>query len=284
MNDMEALTNDIASEITTQAGALQKAWSHLQQAVPLSKVISAAVLLLVCLLISKLIVGTVSRILRHSHLEKSLHSFLRSVLKALLAFLTLMLVASTLGIDTSSLLAVLSVAGLAVSLSIQNSLSNLASGVMLLMSHPFKVDDYIQAGSVEGTVREIGITYTKLLTADSRTVYIPNSTVTASSIVNYTAQGRRRIDLEFSASYDSPVSDVKAALEEAVAIPQVEKSQQEIYVKAYGDSAITYLIRVWTATQDYWPAYFTIMENVKSSFDRRGIEMTYPHLNVHMCQ
>ena len=285
MENVETLTTDIAEEISTQAGTFQLAWEKLRNALPFSKLLSAAILLIVCLLVMKVLLKAAGRILDHSRLEKSLHSFLRSTLKALLLFITLMIVAGALGINTSSLLAVLSVAGLAISLSIQNSLSNLAGGVMILTAKPFKVDDYIKAGGVEGTVREIGIIYTKLATIDNCIVHVPNSSITSSSIVNYSAEPSRRMDMEFSASYDCPIPDVKAALAEAVDLPQIDiTNPPQIYVKAYGESAITYLVRAWAATPEYWDVYYTIMEAVKASFDRHGIEMTYPHLNVHICQ
>ena len=137
MNDMQSLTQDIAEEVSSGANTLPLFFDKLSQALPLSKVLSAIVLLMVCMLVTKLLLRATNRILVHSRLEKSLHSFLRSVVKALLVFISIMVVAGALGINTSSLLAILSVAGLAVSLSIQNTLSNLAGGIMILLSKPF---------------------------------------------------------------------------------------------------------------------------------------------------
>ena len=285
MNDMQSLTQDIAEEVSSGANTLPLFFDKLSQALPLSKVLSAIVLLMVCMLATKLMLRATNRILVHSRLEKSLHSFLRSVVKVLLVFISIMVVAGALGINTSSLLAILSVAGLAVSLSIQNTLSNLAGGIMILLSKPFKVDDYIKAGGVEGTVKEIGIIYTKLATIDNCIVHVPNSSITAASITNYSAEGRRRIDLEFTASYDSPIETVKAALKDAVNFPLVLTDiEPQIYVKGYGDSVITYLVRVWATNADYWTAYYQIIERVKACFDEQGVIMSYPHLNVHLDQ
>lgn len=195
-----------------------------------------------------------------------------------------MIVAGSLGIDTSSLLAILSVAGLAVSLAIQDSLSNLASGIVILVSKPFKVGDYVTAGGFSGTVQEIGITHTRLATTDNQIILVPNSAITAAAVTNFSTAEIRRLDLVFSASYDAPAETVKEALAEAVDIPQVMKDQPVfIRLSKYGDSAIEYTVRVWVRNSDYWTAYFDIMERVKPCFDRRSVEMTYPHVNVHTC-
>ena len=194
-----------------------------------------------------------------------------------------MVVAGSLGIDTSSLLAVLSVAGLAASLALPASLSNLASGINILLTKPFVVGDFVTAGTYSGTVQEIRIAYTQLSTPENQVGMIPNRTVTASVIINYSTQSKRRLDLTVSASYDAPTELVLEALREAAAIPQVLPDEPSMFrLSGYGDSAINYLLRVWTTTADYWDAYFDILERVRTSFEARGIEMTYPHLNVHM--
>ena len=193
-----------------------------------------------------------------------------------------MVVAGSLGIDTSSLLAVLSVAGLAASLALQDSLSNLASGINILLTKPFVVGDYITTGSYSGTVEEIRIAYTKLTTPENQVVMIPNRTVTASVITNYSSEGKRRLDLTISASYDAPTELVKEALREAIDVPQVLKDEP-IFIRLtnYGESAIDYTLRVWTPTAQYWDARFDILERIRDAFAKRNIEMTYPHLNVH---
>ena len=264
------------AEVEKNLSALQK----FLDSISLTKIVTALVLLAVCLLMTKLILKGQDKLLGRSKLDKSLHGLTRSFTKILLLFITVMVVAGSLGIDTSSLLAVLSVAGLA---ALQDSLSNLASGINILLTKPFVVGDFVTAGTYSGTVQEIRIAYTQLSTPENQVVMIPNRTVTASVIINYSTQSKRRLDLTVSASYDAPTELVLEALREAAAIPQVLPDEPSMFrLSGYGDSAINYLLRVWTTTADYWDAYFDILERVRTSFEARGIEMTYPHLNVHM--
>lgn len=267
------------AEVEKNLSALQK----FLDSISLTKIVTALVLLAVCLLMTKLILKGQDKLLGRSKLDKSLHGLTRSFTKILLLFITVMVVAGSLGIDTSSLLAVLSVAGLAASLALQDSLSNLASGINILLTKPFVVGDFVTAGTYSGTVQEIRIAYTRLATPENQVVMIPNRTVTASVIINYSTQSKRRLDLTVSASYDAPTELVLEALREAAAIPQVLPDEPSMFrLSGYGDSAINYMLRVWTTTADYWDAYFDILERVRTSFEARGIEMTYPHLNVHM--
>lgn len=279
---LTALATDVASTVTQEVGALRTILNNLVGDISLSKLISAVLLLIICTFCIKLLMKTVQNMLSRSKVEKTIHTIVLSFTKILLIFLAIMLVAGSLGIDTSSLLAILSVAGLAASLALQDSLSNLASGVVILLSKPFKDGDYVTVGGFSGTVQEIGITYTKLLTVDNQAILVPNRTITASSIANYSAEENRRLDLTFTASYDAPTETVKAALAEAVDIPQVLKDQPVfIRVSKYGDSSIEYTVRVWVRNGDYWDAHFEIMERVRNCFQAHGVEMTYPHLNIH---
>lgn len=276
------LATDVAATMAQERGVLKTMLDNLLGGISLTRIISAALLLVICMFCIKLLMKAVNRMLTRSRLEKSVHSIIRSFAKIVLIFLTIMIVAGSLGIDTSSLLAILSVAGLAVSLAIQDSLSNLASGVVILLSKPFRVGDYVTAAGFSGTVKEIGITHTRLATVDNQIILVPNSSVTSAAITNYSTEHMRRLDLVFSASYDAPPETVKEALAEAIDIPQVLRDQP-IFIRLtkYGDSAIEYTVRVWVPNASYWDAYFDITERVKPCFDRRGVEMTYPHVNVH---
>lgn len=246
------------------------------------RLISAIVLLVVCLIVKKLLMKFVGRVLLRSQMEKSAHTIIRTVISFLLLFLTVLIVAGSLGVDTTSLLALFSVAGLAASLALQDSLSNLASGVVILLSKPFKVGDYVTAGGVSGTVAEIGITHTKLKTPDNQVLLIPNGTVTSNIITNVSAEPQRRVDLKFSADYSAAPETVVEALREAADLPQV-LTDKDVFVRltAYGDHAMEYTVRVWVNAGDYWDVYFAIIDRVKPAFDARGIEMTYPHVNIH---
>ena len=224
-----------------------------------------------------------SRVLERSRLEKSAHGFIRTMVRLVLVFIAIMLIAGTLGVDTSSLLAIFSIAGLAISLSVQNALSNTISAVMLLTSKPYKVGDYIAVSGMEGTVREIGILYTRLVTLDGRDIRIPNSQVLAGSITNYSSEENRRVVLTISAGYDADIETVKAALRRAAQDDRVLPDEPVFArVSKYADSCIEYTLRFLVRSADYWPVYFDVLENVKRVFDEAGIQMTYPHINVHM--
>lgn len=246
--------------------------------------VSAAVALVICLVAVKVILSLFNRVIQRFPIEPTLCKFARSALKVLLYFMTLIIVMASLKINTSSLIALLSVAGLAMSLALQNTLSNLAGGIMLLVSKPFVVGDYVIAGGVEGSVQEIGLVYTKVNTVDNKRISIPNSEISAAKIINCSTEGRRRMDLTFSTSYDAPVEKVKNALMEAIQTHDKALMDPPPFVRlsAYKDSSIEYTIRVWCENADYWDLHFDILERVKELFDRDGIEMTYNHLNVHM--
>lgn len=235
-----------------------------------------------CLILTKILLTVTTRILDNSKLDKSLHAIIRSTVKILLLFLTVLIVAPSLGIETSSLLAVLSIVGVAVSLSIQGILENFFSGVNLLLSQPFKVGDYVTIGGQSGTIVETGITHTRLHTPDNQVILIPNSTITSNIIVNVSSEDRRRLDISVSASYDAPTQTVYAALAQAADIPLVLPDPAPVIrLTGYGDHAIEYVLRVWVRNSDYWDAKFQILENIRTSFDTHHVEMTYPHLLIH---
>jgi small conductance mechanosensitive channel len=195
-----------------------------------------------------------------------------------------LIVATKLGIDVTSIVALASVLTLALSLALQNMVSNVIGGFIILSTTPFHSGDYVEIAGQGGTVQTIDITYTKLTTADNKTISIPNSAVVSSQIVNYSTSGTRRVDINVSASYDAPIAAVKAALLQAAKLDTVLMTPAEPFaaVVSYGDSAINYTLRVWVPAAEYWNAFFTINENIKAEFDKAGVEMTYPHLNVHV--
>ena len=247
-----------------------------------TKLISAAILLVVCGVLIKLILKATDRMLGRSRLDKAVHPFIRTIVKLVLLFTAIMLIAGTLGVDTSSLLALLSVAGLAVSLALQNVLSNMASAGILLTAKPVQIGHLIEMGSVSGTVVKIGAICTDILTLNNQLVHVPNSEITGSTVTNYTASDKRRLEYRITASYDAPVEDVKAALLRAAEHPlRMQEMQPIARVNGYGESAIEYVLFLWIRPKDYMDVYYDVLENVKREFDAAGIEMTYPHINVH---
>ena len=196
--DTETLENSVQTGVNQ---LLRGGWGE-----ALKTILFALLLLVICLVIKAILLKLLDRGLnRFSQVEKSLHTFIRSMANILLWFITLMVVADSLGINASSLLALVSILGLAVSLSVKDSLSNLAGGLTILGTKPFKVGDYVEIGETGGTVQEIGLVYTKLTTIDNRRILMPNSLVVDAQVTNYTTEPLRRVDLTVSASYDAPV-------------------------------------------------------------------------------
>jgi small conductance mechanosensitive channel len=162
-------------------------------------------------------------------------------------------------------------------------LANIIGGFTLIYTHPFSAGDYVEIASKSGTIHEIGIAYTKLITPDNKVISIPNSAVVSSEIVNYTVRGTRRVDIAITASYDADTTlVVNTLLATAVGEDIMQDPAPFAKVTNYGDSSIEYVLRVWTAQDKYWDVYFDLLHKIKPAFDKNGIEMTYPHLNVHL--
>jgi len=247
------------------------------------KALSFLIIILVGLIVIKIVMAIVKNALSRSKLEKAAHSLICSVIKVIMYVLLILIAASALGIDVTGIVTLASVASLALSLALQNSLTNIIGGFTLLYTKPFHSGDWVEIAGESGTVKEIGMAYTKLTTADNKLVQIPNSNVVASEIVNYTTTGTRRVDITVSASYDAPVDKVLSTLKSAADVEFVMDDPEPFTaVSAYGDHAISYVVRVWTKTEHYWDVYNAITYKVKKHFDENGIEMTYPHLNVHL--
>ena len=243
-----------------------------------------ALLILVCgIFVIRIVLRIADKMMRKTHLEKAAVTLVRSVIRVALYLLLLLLTASSLGIDVTGVVALASVLTLAISLSVQNALTNMIGGFTLLNTRPFVSGDFVEIGGQTGTVKEIGMTYTKLATVDNKTVSIPNGTVVSTEIINYTANGTRRVDILVTASYDDPVDKVLEALLEAAKIPTaLETPAPFAGVKNYNDSAIEYVLQVWCNCADYGATLYGTNKNIKAVFDAKGISMTYPHLNVHL--
>lgn len=246
-------------------------------------VLKTVIIAVVGILIIRLVMKLMNKALEKSHLEKAAYSLIKTLARTVMWVLLALILAASLGIDVTGIVALASVATLAVSLALQNLLANVIGGFTLLYTHPFGSGDYVEIAGQSGTVREVGIAYTKLITPDNKVVSIPNSAVVAAQIVNYTVSGTRRVEVAVSASYSAPVPEVEAALKEAAAVEGVLTDPAPfVSVTDYGDSAILYVIRVWTKTDDYWDVHFAITHRIKEMFDAKKIEMTYPHLNIHL--
>ena len=260
-------------------------WSFLQ---PLNEPVIIAVFKVIAIAVMgtfviRIINTVVKRVLNKSKLEKGAHGLIKTVVKSGLYVLLFLVLADSIGIDVTGIVAFASVATLAISLALQNMLANVIGGFTLLYTRPFTSGDYVEVGGQSGTVKEVGIAYTRLITPDNKLVSIPNSNVLTAEIVNYSITGTRRVDVTVSASYDHDPETVIAALTEAAQHDLLLPDRAPaVTLASYGESAINYTIRVWTKSEDYWTVHQAITRKIFVVFKDKGIQMTYPHLNVHL--
>ena len=249
-------------------------------------VILAFVVFIVGTRIVKWVVKLLTKSMERANAEQGVVTFVGSVVRYALYFVLILMILSHFGVTASSVIAVLGSAGLTLGLALQGSLSNFAGGVLILLLKPFVVGDYIieNTDKQEGTVTEITIFYTKLLTIDNKAIMIPNGTLSNSSIVNVTAMTKRRLDLRFSVAYDSDIKKVKEILtrvalgDEAV----LKDEDSNVFVSELKESCIEMGARCWVRTEDYWPAKWRITENIKLEFDKAGITIPFPQVEITM--
>ena len=234
----------------------------------------------------KLIRRLVKKSMQRANAEVGAVQFVDSFIKAALYVLLVLMLASSFGVDAASIVAVLGSAGVAIGLAIQGSLSNLAGGVLILLLKPFRVGDYIleSSGGREGTVTEIQIFYTRLLTPDNKAVILPNGNLANNSIVNMTQQPHRRMDLRVSVSYDADLKLAKETLsgvleEDPAVLPDMDRL---VFVDELGDSAVILGVRCWFKQADFWTGKWRVTENCKLALDQAGIQIPYNQLDVHL--
>ena len=233
-------------------------------------------------IISKVIQPVMERLLEKFKLEATVKGFVRALVKVLFNFIAICVVAESIGIPIASVLAVIGMLGLAVSLSVQGALSNVANGFMILVNKPFKVQDYVAVAGVEGFVKEIGMLTTKILTIDNKLIIVPNSEVMGSKITNFSSEELRRVDFETKAGYQNKFEDVYAAVLDAVANTPTALQDPAPFVRVngYTDYAVVYLIRVWCKSEDYWDTYFDLMQKVGEYKDKHRIVGGVPSMNI----
>lgn len=248
-----------------------------------SSICSAVLVLVIGIFATRIVLLLLKKALGRTRLEKAAHSLINSLAKAILYILLGLIVASTLGIDVSSIVALASVLTLALSLSLQNMVSNIIGGFTILYTAPFHSGDYVEIAGQGGTVKEINMTYTVLATPDNKVISIPNSAVVAAQIVNYSASETRRVEILVCTPLEIPTQKVIDALVLAGTVDDVllEPAPAAV-ITDYTERGIQFSLRLWVNTADYWTVYFLVNQRVKNIFDEQGIPMTYPHLHVHI--
>lgn len=253
---------------------------------PLEKAVFFICLSAICLIALKLILFIFDKLMKRSNVNPLISKVIRIVTKIFLVFIMVIILLGSTGVSVTSLIATLSVVGIAFSLAIQGFLSNVFGGMQIISNKPFKIGDYIEVGKDAGLVREVGLFYTKLDTYDKKLIQIPNSKMANENIINYTNASKRRVEFVVCVSYENEVEKVISVLVEAMAAhPLVLKEEDFMpyaHVKEYQYSHICYTARAWCATADYWTVYFDIMDSIQPTFAKNGVAFSYPHMNVHM--
>jgi small conductance mechanosensitive channel len=249
-----------------------------------TKILAAIVILIVGRILAGILTGVVQRLMVRHKADSTLTKFVVSLTK--IALMTFVVIAAirALGVETTSFVAVIGAAGLAIGLAMQGTLANFAAGVMLIIFKPFKAGDYIEGGGASGTVDAVQIFNTILKTPDNKLVIIPNSKMTGDNITNYSAMEQRRIDLVFGIGYDDDIKKAKATLERILAEDNrvLKDPAPTVAVGALGESSINFVVRPWVKTSDYWAVLFDITEKVKLTFDAEGISIPFPQRDVHL--
>jgi len=228
----------------------------------------------------------VRRLMDKAEVEAALAGFAANVTYILLMVVVVLAALNKLGIQTTSFVAILGAAGLAVGFALQGSLSNFAAGVMLIIFRPFKAGDYVEAGGTAGTVEEVQLFTTQFCTPDNKQIIVPNAQITGGKITNYSANDTRRIDLVVGVSYDDDLKKVRSLLESILKEDQriLDHPEPTIGVLELAESSVNFAVRPWVKTADYWGVYFGLMEAVKERFDAEGISIPYPQRDVHVIE
>ena len=232
----------------------------------------------------KILIKVISTALERSNTEDTVRIFVTNLLNTLLMIVVFIAAINQLGIQTTSIIAVLGAAGLAIGLALQGSLSNFAAGILIVIYRPYKVGDYIQADNHLGTVDDIQIFSTVLKTPDNKLVVVPNGSIMNGSIVNFSNQDKRRVDIIASCSYEDDIDKVKSVLADILSKDDriLNEPKPRIAVSELADSSVNFIVRPWVKNSDYLDVYYSLLEEIKKRFDQEGIAIPYPQTDVHI--
>ena len=249
-------------------------------------IVIAAIILVVGIWLAKRLKGWAAKIMEGRGMDIMLATFLSSIIHILLVVFVVIAALGQLGIQTTSLIAVVGAAGLAIGLALQSSLANFASGVMIIALRPFKVGDFVEAGGISGVVEGIQIFSTQMRTGDNKSIIVPNGSITSSTITNYSAKDTRRVDMVFGISYDDDIKTAKQVLQDLVKADDriLDDPAPVIAVSELADNSVNFIVRPWVNTADYWNVYWDMTEAVKQRFDAEGLHIPYPQRDVHLYQ
>ena len=253
--------------------------------VSVGKLLAVLLAAIISILIINFIGMVIKRFVAKKGRENAGTGFVLSVVKVVLYFIVIVSLGESIGIPMSSFIALLSVVGLAISLSVQNLLTNLMGGLVVLFTKPFKQGDCISFGEYEGCVSEVGMMYTRIVNYDNHALLIPNKDISSSVIINYSRLGTRRICFDIGFSYEEDPEKVRNALILASKIDRVlDKPEPQVVILKYSSSSVDYSLRVWVKEEDYWDVLYAVNERIKEFTEKLGVEITYNHLNVHLTE
>ena len=221
---------------------------------------------------------------KFNKIDPSVKTFMISFITISLKILLMIIVLSIVGVPMASLVTIVGSCAVAIGLALQGGLSNIAGGLMILIFKPFKVGDYISSNGLDGTVKSITMFYTTIVTVDNKVIQMPNGNLSNSNIINYSANPKRRVDINLSVAYSSDIDKVKKIINNVLDKEELILNEEERFVRLtkHDESALIFTLRVWTLTKDYWTVYFNILENIKKEFDKNKIEIPFNQLDVHM--
>lgn len=250
------------------------------------QVLGAIATLIIGIWIAKWLAKLSGKVLNKRNVDPTLSKFVVSLVKIALITFVIISAISQVGIETTSFVAIIGAAGLAIGFALQGSLSNFASGVMLIIFKPIKVDDFIEGGGAIGVVESIGIFVTTVVTVDNKVIFIPNSTLTGGNIVNYSTKDTRRVDMVFGIGYNDDIDKAKSAIQSVLNSHSniLKDPAPQIVVSELADSSVNFSVRPWVNSADYWDVYFDVMEQVKKKFDEQNISIPFPQRDIHMFQ
>jgi len=247
-------------------------------------ILAAIAVVIIGLIVIKIILVIMRKIVNKSKMKGLAGNFLLTVLKIVLVFIYLIIIMRVLGIDTSSMVALLAAGSLALSLALQATISNFASGLILVSNHPFKEGDFVDAAGMSGTVEKISLFSTKLRTPDNKIVTLPNSSVAGGNIVNYSSEEKRRVDLSFGVAYGTDIDKVKKAMGEVLDAHELvlHDDGYTLRLNEQAASSLVFVCRCWVKNADYWTVYFDLNEQMTKKFNEEGIEIPYNKLDVNV--
>ena len=249
-----------------------------------TRILFAVLIIVIGRWVVKLLLKIINTALEKTSIEETVRIFVGNLLRTLFMVVVFIAAINQLGIETTSIIAMLGAAGLAIGLALQGSLANFAAGILIVTFRPYKVGDYIQAGSASGTVLDIQIFSTVLKTPDNKVIVIPNGTIMDGSITNYSEQPTRRVDIVASCGYEDDIDKVKQLLTDIINQDDrvLDEPEPLVALSELADNSINFVVRPWVNSSDYFPVYYSILEQIKKRFDKEGISIPYPQRDIHI--